>query len=115
MSHLKDFDEILSEEEALAACRRREEEYEKLTFHPKASFSKELKRRETEADFLSSSYKLDVERILHSKAYARYADKTQVVYLVENDHITHRSLHVQLVSCFARPDRIRFAAKPESG
>ncbi len=29
-------------------------------------------------------------------------DKTQVVYLIENDHITHRSLHVQLVSSFAR-------------
>ncbi|WP_039378248.1 deoxyguanosinetriphosphate triphosphohydrolase family protein, partial [Parachlamydia acanthamoebae] len=34
--------------------------------------------------------------------YARYVDKTQVVYLVKNDHITHRSLHVQLVSNFAR-------------
>ena len=47
-------------------------------------------------------YKRDVDRIVHSKAYSRYVDKTQVVYLVENDHITHRSLHVQLVSNFAR-------------
>ncbi|MGD8948814.1 MAG: HD domain-containing protein, partial [Desulfobacterales bacterium] len=34
--------------------------------------------------------------------YARYIDKTQVFYLVKNDHITHRVLHVQLVSKIAR-------------
>lgn len=47
-------------------------------------------------------YKEDVERIIHSKAYKRYSDKTQVVYLVKNDHLTHRGHHVQLVSSFAR-------------
>ena len=47
-------------------------------------------------------YKRDVDRIVHSKAYARYIDKTQVAYLVDNEHITRRSLHVQLVSNFAR-------------
>ena len=35
-------------------------------------------------------------------AYARYIDKTQVFYLIPNDHITHRVLHVQLVSKIAR-------------
>jgi dGTPase len=44
----------------------------------------------------------DADRIVHSKAYSRYIDKTQVFYLVENDHITHRVLHVQLVSKIAR-------------
>ena len=44
----------------------------------------------------------DADRIMHSKAYARYVDKTQVFFLVENDHITHRVLHVQLVSKIAR-------------
>ena len=39
---------------------------------------------------------------LHSLAYARYIDKTQVFYLVKNDHITHRVLHVQLVSKIGR-------------
>jgi len=39
---------------------------------------------------------------LHSHAYARYIDKTQVFYLIKNDHITHRVLHVQLVSKIAR-------------
>jgi len=48
------------------------------------------------------AFAVDVDRILHSLAYARYIDKTQVFYLVKNDHITHRVLHVQLVSKIAR-------------
>jgi dGTPase len=48
------------------------------------------------------SFQHDVEKIIHSKSFARYTDKTQVVYLVDNDHVTHRALHVQLVSFYAR-------------
>lgn len=44
----------------------------------------------------------DADRIIHSKAYVRYIDKTQVFFLVDNDHVTHRVLHVQLVSKIAR-------------
>lgn len=44
----------------------------------------------------------DTDRIVHSLAYTRYIDKTQVFYLIRNDHITHRVLHVQLVSKIAR-------------
>ena len=44
----------------------------------------------------------DADRILHSKAYTRYIDKTQVFSLVANDHITHRVLHVQMVSRIGR-------------
>jgi dGTPase len=62
-------------------------------------------RRHTE-EFLSSGYRqafsVDADRILHSRAYARYIDKTQVFYLIRNDHITHRVLHVQLVSKIGR-------------
>lgn len=47
-------------------------------------------------------FSIDADRILHSLAYTRYIDKTQVFYLVQNDHITHRVLHVQLVSKIAR-------------
>ncbi len=47
-------------------------------------------------------FAVDVDRILHSRAYTRYIDKTQVFYMVRNDHITHRVLHVQLVSRIAR-------------
>jgi dGTPase len=48
------------------------------------------------------SFSLDADRILHSLAYTRYIDKTQVFYLVDNDHITHRVLHVQFLSKIAR-------------
>jgi dGTPase len=48
------------------------------------------------------TFSLDVDRILHSLAYTRYIDKTQVFYLIDNDHITHRVLHVQLLSKIAR-------------
>jgi len=44
----------------------------------------------------------DTDRIIHSLAYSRYIDKTQVFYLFENDHITHRVLHVQLVAKIGR-------------
>ena len=44
----------------------------------------------------------DVDRIVHSKAYARYIDKTQVFFGINNANITHRSLHVILVSRIAR-------------
>ena len=48
------------------------------------------------------AFSMDSDRILHSRAYTRYIDKTQVFYLIPNDHITHRVLHVQLVSKIAR-------------
>lgn len=43
----------------------------------------------------------DVDRIVHSKAYSRYIDKTQVFFEVNNANITHRSLHVMIVSRIA--------------
>ncbi len=44
----------------------------------------------------------DVDRIVHSKAFARYIDKSQVFFDVNNANITHRSLHVTLVSRISR-------------
>ena len=44
----------------------------------------------------------DTDKIIHSLAYCRYIDKTQVFYLFENDHVTHRVLHVQFVSKIGR-------------
>lgn len=78
-----------------------EKKEEKMLFSL-ASFSRDHSRYESLEEDHRMPYKRDVDRILHSKAYSRYVDKTQVVYLVENDHITHRGLHVQLVSSFAR-------------
>jgi dGTPase len=95
--------EVLGAVKDILANYRQEAEKKEggLLFH-QAAFSKEHSRLEGPEDDHRLPYKRDVDRILHSKAYARYVDKTQVVYLVENDHITHRSLHVQLVSSFAR-------------
>jgi dGTPase len=86
----------------LNSFRKKAELHEEQYLYPKASFSKDHQRYLGSEDDHRLPYKRDVDRIVHSKAYARYVDKTQVVYLVENDHITHRSLHVQLVSNFAR-------------
>ena len=82
--------------------RKLAEDYEEKALHPKASLSKHHNRRFEDPSDHRLPYKRDVDRIIHSKAYTRYGDKTQVVYLVDNDHITHRSLHVQLVSSFAK-------------
>lgn len=45
---------------------------------------------------------IDIERIMSIPFYNRYSDKTQVYSLKKNDDITHRALHVQLVSRTAR-------------
>ena len=72
---------------------------------PRATHSNLGVRRQYEAH-LEAGYRqpfsIDGDRILHSRAYTRYIDKTQVFYLINNDHITHRVLHVQLVSKIAR-------------
>jgi hypothetical protein len=51
---------------------------------------------------IRQTFSHDTDRIIHSLSYTRYIDKTQVFYLFENDHITHRVLHVQIVSKIAR-------------
>lgn len=44
----------------------------------------------------------DIDRIIHALSYTRYLDKTQVFSKKENDHISKRIVHVQLVSKIAR-------------
>ena len=44
----------------------------------------------------------DIDRIIHSLSYTRYLDKTQVFTKEENDHVSRRITHVQLVSKIAR-------------
>jgi len=76
---------------------------EKKRLSPAASFSDQGVRR-TPEEYVGhrQSFALDADRIIHSRAYTRYIDKTQVFCLIDNDHITHRVLHVQLVSRIAR-------------
>jgi len=61
-----------------------------------------IRRRQKNQPGHRQAFALDADRILHSRSYTRYIDKTQVFYMVSNDHITHRVLHVQLVSKIAR-------------
>ncbi|MDD1694411.1 MAG: HD domain-containing protein [Methanoregula sp.] len=61
-----------------------------------------VRRHKRVPEDIRTPYSRDADRIIHTRAYTRYIDKTQVFYLVENDHITHRVIHVQLVSKIAR-------------
>lgn len=81
------------------------DELERQRLSPWACLSTSAIRERKEEDILYGHrqyFSLDVDRILNSLAYTRYIDKTQVFYLIKNDHITHRVLHVQLVSKIAR-------------
>ena len=83
-----------------ALCRRETE-----IFSPIATLSSSGVRRFHEKkceDDYRQPFSKDADRILHSLSYTRYIDKTQVFYLIKNDHITHRVLHVQLVSKIGR-------------
>lgn len=48
------------------------------------------------------AFSRDTEKIINVPAYNRYANKTQVFSHIENDDISRRGLHVQLVSRIAR-------------
>ncbi len=81
------------------------DEEEERRLSPWACLSRHALRRKEEDKIETGhrqNFSLDTDRILHSLAYSRYIDKTQVFYLIKNDHITHRVLHVQLVSKIAR-------------
>ncbi len=95
----------ISEKPLLARIREELDHRHAAGFSPHATPNAAARRRREEA-FLNEGYRqafsVDVDRILYSRAYARYIDKTQVFYLIRNDHITHRVLHVQLVSKISR-------------
>lgn len=80
-------------------------ENEESRLAPGAARSRDGIRRSPEprlAQDYRPAYAIDADRILHSLAYSRYIDKTQVFSLIRNDHITHRLLHVQFVSKIGR-------------
>ncbi len=92
-------------EEVLAKLRHGLEERERLELSPLACLSNQGLRRRP--DPLTDQghrlpFAVDADRVLHSLAYTRYIDKTQVFSLVDNDQISHRVLHVQLVSKIGR-------------
>ena len=67
-----------------------------------ACFDKDAIRLKKDDDDIRSSYFRDVDRIIHSLSYTRYLDKTQVFAFENNDNLSKRIVHVQLVSKIAR-------------
>ena len=97
--------ELGDKADSLRILREHLDEREKGSLSPWACLSKDALRKKPEEKALMGhrqNFSLDTDRILHSLSYSRYIDKTQVFYLIKNDHITHRVLHVQLVSKIAR-------------
>ncbi len=95
----------MKKEDILLKLRQKLDELERKRLSPWACPSTTAIREKQEKEIIFGHrqyFSLDVDRILHSLAYTRYIDKTQVFYLIKNDHITHRVLHVQLVSKIAR-------------
>lgn len=89
----------------LGEMRRELDRLEEVRLAPYATRSSQAIRRRFEERIQEGhrqNFAVDADRILHSRAYTRYIDKTQVFYLIEHEHISHRVLHVQLLSKIAR-------------
>lgn len=69
---------------------------------PYATKSSEAIRLQLQEEDIRPAFFHDIDRIIHSLSYTRYIDKTQVYSFKENDHISKRMTHVQLVSKIAR-------------
>lgn len=95
----------MNKRQSLFEIKSQLDEKEEERLSPYACLSRSAQRRIGEDKVVMGhrqNFALDTDRILHSLAYSRYIDKTQVFYLIKNDHITHRVLHVQLVSKIGR-------------
>jgi len=67
-----------------------------------ATKSKDSIRLLTHKDDVRPAFFHDTDTIIHSSSYSRYLDKTQVFSFSDNDHISKRMIHVQLVSKIGR-------------
>ena len=59
-------------------------------------------RVRTQQEDIRPPFFRDIDRIVYSLSYTRYMDKTQVFTFNENDNISKRMTHVQMVSKIAR-------------
>jgi len=83
--------------------RERQEEKEGEFLGKFASLSKDAMRKVDEPrDEYRTEYQRDRDRIIHSKAFMRLADKTQVFFHSGNDHVRTRLLHTIYVAQIAR-------------
>lgn len=72
-----------------------------LRFHDEDVLRRTAKLHD-KATLARPAFMRDVEKIVNLPAYNRYSGKTQVFSLVENDDISRRMLHVQLVNRVAQ-------------
>ena len=76
---------------------KREQLYSKY-----ATKDKEAIRLKNYTPDIRPNFFRDIDRIIHTESYTRYMDKTQVFSFNDNDNISKRMTHVQLVSKIAR-------------
>lgn len=85
---------------------RMREDRDKGWINPYRTDNTQALRRENRPQDIASLWRpafvRDVEKILHTPAYNRYAGKTQVFSFRSNDDLSRRGLHVQLVARIAR-------------
>ncbi len=67
-----------------------------------ACLDSEAYRFREEEDDIRTPFFRDIDRIVYSLSYTRYMDKTQVFSFNDNDNISKRMTHVQMVSKIAR-------------
>lgn len=67
-----------------------------------ATKSKDAVRLLKKEEDIRPAFFHDIDVIIHSNSYARYMGKTQVYSFLDDDHVSKRMLHVQLVSKIAR-------------
>lgn len=92
---------VLSEEMQSRILEDRERHWR----NPYAFPDEKIVRRQMDhdkANLWRSAFVRDTEKIMHIPYYNRYSDKTQVFSFYQNDDISRRALHVQLVSRIAR-------------
>ena len=85
--------------------QRIQEDRENHWSNPHAFADENIVRRHMDhdqANLWRSAFVRDTEKIMHIPYYNRYSDKTQVFSFYQNDDISRRALHVQLVSRVAR-------------
>ncbi len=98
MSNYQSLSENLTEQMRL---EKENHTYKKLAFCEESAIRR-IDNAHDRATVWRNAFIRDTDKILHCPFYNRYADKTQVFSFNKNDDITHRSLHVQLVSRIAR-------------
>ena len=61
-----------------------------------------IRFKEYKEDDIRPAFFRDIDKIIYSLSYTRYTDKTQVFSHIDNDNISRRMTHVQMVSKIAR-------------